>query len=40
MVRVFFATWKNGAIIFSKNLNIDKKALNKYLIKFFTSKQH
>jgi ParB family chromosome partitioning protein len=35
-----FATWKNGAIIFSKNLNIDKKALNKYLIKFFTSKQH
>jgi len=35
-----FATWKNGAIIFSKNLNIDKKALNEYLIKFFTSKTH
>lgn len=34
-----FATWKNGVIIFSKNLNIDKKALNEYLIKFFTSKQ-
>lgn len=31
-----FATWKNGTITFSKSLNIDKKALSEYLIKFFT----
>lgn len=30
-----FATWKNGKLSFSKNLNIDKKALNKHLLKFF-----
>jgi hypothetical protein len=33
-----FGTWKNGTITFSKNLNIDKKAFNEYLVKFFILK--
>lgn len=34
-----FATWNNGKLCFSKNINLDKKAFNKYLIKFFSKKE-
>jgi len=32
-----FASWKNDKLQFSKNANIDKKELSKYLLKFFIS---
>ena len=32
---VIFASWKNDKLQFSKNANIDKKELSKYLLNFF-----
>ncbi|MDP4832986.1 MAG: ParB/RepB/Spo0J family partition protein [Rickettsiaceae bacterium] len=31
-----FAAWNNGRLCFSKNINLDKKAFNEYLVKFFS----
>ncbi len=33
-----FATWNNGRLCFSKNINIDKKTFNEYLVKFFSKR--
>ncbi len=30
-----FASWKNDKLQFSKNANVDKKELSKYLLDFF-----
>ena len=32
------ASWKKGGIFFSKNINVDKKKLNKLLVEFFNKK--
>ena len=35
-----FATWKNAKLSFARNLNIDKNALNKHLLKFFNKRDN
>jgi ParB family chromosome partitioning protein len=30
-----FASWNNGKLCFSKNINLNKKTFNEYLVKFF-----
>jgi len=33
-----FAAWNNSKLCFSKNINLDKKTFNEYLVKFFSKR--